>query len=88
MTVRLDFKIAEDQKKRGLALNQYRGRNGVGKCNGIELNYFDPSIRINPITSGGYPTETCFIEIPLDEVEKVIEALKTVSPRYTRTVGG
>jgi hypothetical protein len=55
--------------------NEYLGRNGYGKCCGVEIWGDVETVRISPITSQG-GVARCHIEIPNTELEKVIEVLR------------
>lgn len=55
----------------------FKGRNGYFKCNGFELTNFNNEniIYIEPITSKNV-TGNCQLEIPLEDIEEFIAALK------------
>ncbi len=55
----------------------FKGRNGYFKCNGFELTKYNNEniIYIEPITSKNV-TGNCKLEIPLEDIEEFIAALK------------
>lgn len=61
-------------------ITRFLGRNGVGKCSGVEVYYsdWDNTVTLSPYTSKG-EIARCSITIPASEVKGLIEALKEVT---------
>ena len=53
---------------------EYFGRNGYGKCIGVDFWTHHGRIRLNPINTKGLASG--FIDIPCEEIPKVIELLQ------------
>ena len=79
--MRVDFKAAHDNVT-------FHGRNGTGKCRGVNLwlnEYTDrepdaATITIQPVTSKGNGAN-CSIDIPLGDADEVIRAMhKVIGP--------
>lgn len=56
---------------------QSLGRNGIIQTTGVEIlpTILESSILLSPVTSKGRPSSSCFIEIPLEDVEAFCLAL-------------
>lgn len=56
----------------------FSGRNGLFLCSGIRAIYQEDAktFVVQPLTSKGVPGR-CFIEIPADELDAVIQTMKT-----------
>jgi hypothetical protein len=55
--------------------SSYLGRNGIGRCYGVESLKTGNNLTLSPINSKG--TAKCWMEIPLDEVPALIDGIKT-----------
>lgn len=56
-------------------ITTFQGRNGTGKCTGILISNLGDNLWIAPITSKG-SVGNCGIEIPKEDLPKLIKALK------------
>lgn len=59
----------------------YHGRNGFGRCTGVEIWHGDPTgknVYLQPITSRGEATGACTIQIPTNQTLEVAFALSKV----------
>jgi hypothetical protein len=59
------------------------GRNGTGRCTGIELFHNDGVVSHQPITSKNQLAR-CEITMPMSAVPSLIAALKTISIQSTQ----
>jgi hypothetical protein len=55
----------------------FQGRNGTGKCAGLEIGLMGHRVCLSPITSRG-KVGNCSIDVPLDKVEYLIRALQNM----------
>ena len=57
-------------------IGDYRGRNGAGKCTGIEISHSRDRklVRIYPTNSKGKQgiTDACFIDIPKSDLAEIL----------------
>jgi len=62
-------------------LSAFNGRNGTGKCSGIEIMSLDyeNKILLSPITSKG-ATANCYISLPVEELNNFIKELQEFVP--------
>ncbi len=58
-------------------LTEFLGRNGYGKCSGVELFKANDTISLVPLTSRGEPAR-CSVLIPIKAIPRLIEELKAV----------
>jgi len=71
----------------------FLGRNGVGKCTGVELRVHerpraaDDSLDVQPLTSKGIPG-TCSIEVPVAFLPAFAAALVDLHQAYLRQQAG
>lgn len=56
-------------------MTEFLGRNGYGKCSGIELFRINETVSLVPLTSRGEPAR-CSTLIPIEAVPRLIEELK------------
>lgn len=61
----------------------YRGRNGMSKCEGLELLAMSDFVLLSPLNSRG-TTSACFIEIPPERLGEFIEALQKMQKEYEK----
>lgn len=57
----------------------FQGRNGMFKQTGMAVQADAKNVTLQPFTSRGV-IGNCFMEIPLESVDEVIEALRSVKP--------
>jgi hypothetical protein len=58
---------------------EYYGRNGFGKCFGLDLWSNDGRVRFSPVNSTGRTTAS-MIDVPHESIPELIEFLKTINP--------
>lgn len=63
---------------------EYQGRNGMGKQAGLNVWKNGEAINIEPINSRRM-IANCFIQIPLDQIDELIAALKTAKGEAAET---
>ena len=56
----------------------YTGRNGTGKCTGLDMLYIkhSQSVMLNPVNSKGKMTESCSVSVPVSELDEIIACLQ------------
>lgn len=60
----------------------YNGRNGEGRCVGIDITRKGKDlVYIQPVTSRGKTSDACRITIPFEEIDNVIESLERMKGR-------
>ena len=59
------------------------GRNGTGLCAGLQIAEAGAKVTLTPITSRN-KLANCHIDVPVDRLAEVIDALRQMLPRAVR----
>ncbi len=63
----------------------FLGRNGIGKCTGLQIFHFDEFVELQPFTSKDI-LGRCHVRLPVAAIPKMIELLASIDPGWGERV--